>query len=355
MSLTTVSVAARKTIRYGIYSIIGLIILRIVLGFAIDIYKRTFPKPPPPPTVGFQKLPPLSWKNIDSLPKLEYKLETANGSLPGYPGQMKVYKFTKDNVGFLTTEETIQRANNIGFTEKPEEITPTLLKFKSTKTPSILEINSVTGVFSITYNISADPDQVTQTPPPPTSSAASVRGFLNQVMPLPEDLSEGTTKTEFYSIESDQLKKVVSYSEAKIIKVNIFRQDQEVTVGTEKVKLPTVTPKVSESNVWFYVGGKGTPFAGEYKYYPIDSEKFETYPIKNAQQAFNDLIAGKGYIAQLGENTDGKVTIRRAYLGYYDPGNLDDKYFEPVFVFEGDRGFTAYIPAVTDQYYGTTQ
>jgi hypothetical protein len=174
-------------------------------------------------------------------------------------------------------------------------------------------------------------------------------------MPLPEDLSEGTTKTEFYSIESDQLKKVVSYSEAKIIKVNIFRQDQEVTVGTEKVKLPTVTPKVSESNVWFYVGGKGTPFAGEYKYYPIDSEKFETYPIKNAQQAFNDLIAGKGYIAQLGENTDGKVTIRRAYLGYYDPGNLDDKYFEPVFVFEGDRGFTAYIPAVTDQYYGTTQ
>jgi len=71
--------------------------------------------------------------------------------------------------------------------------------------------------------------------------------------------------------------------------------------------------------------------------------------LKTAQVAFEDLKVGKGYIANIGLNKDGKVVIRRIYLAYFDP-NIPSSFYQPVIVFEGDRSFLAYVPAITDAY-----
>ena len=127
--------------------------------------------------------------------------------------------------------------------------------------------------------------------------------------------------------------------------------------GPQNDTLPSVTLDPDESNVWFMLTGGGTNqkiIAGEYHHFPIDKEKQSTYPIKTAQQAWNDLQAGKGFIASLGENEDNTIKIRNVYLAYFDPAQYA-QFYQPVAVFEGDNGFVAYVPAVTNEFYGATE
>ena len=67
--------------------------------------------------------------------------------------------------------------------------------------------------------------------------------------------------------------------------------------------------------------------------------------------AFSELQNGQAYIANLGLNKDDDVLkIRRVYLAYFDP-DIVTEYYQPIYVFEGDNGFIAYLPAVTPDYY----
>ena len=73
-----------------------------------------------------------------------------------------------------------------------------------------------------------------------------------------------------------------------------------------------------------------------------------TYPIKTAQQAFEELQEGNGFIAShSGDSTN--VKIKEVYLALYSEGKLQ-QYLTPVIVFEGDNNFVAYVPAVTDEW-----
>ena len=92
--------------------------------------------------------------------------------------------------------------------------------------------------------------------------------------------------------------------------------------------------------------------AGQFHYFPVDESQSSTYPLKAAQAAWDELNSGGAYVASVGINKDGdNVKIRRIYLGYYDAGTPNE-FFQPIVVFEGDRGFIAYLPAVTVEFYG---
>ncbi len=143
----------------------------------------------------------------------------------------------------------------------------------------------------------------------------------------------------------------ISQSEANLIKVNLYREEY----GPQDNTLPNVTLDPKEANVWFMLTGSGKNqkiIAGEYHHFEIDTEKQSTYPIKTAQQAWNDLQEGKGFVASLGNNPDNVITIRKVYLAYFDPAQYT-QFYQPVVVFEGDNGFVAYVPAVTDEFYGS--
>ncbi len=139
----------------------------------------------------------------------------------------------------------------------------------------------------------------------------------------------------------------LSLSESDLIKINIYRKNFD--------DLPTVTQKEKQANVWFMLSGselKGDQvIAAEYHYYSVDEERYATYPIKTAQEAWDELNSGRGYIINLGDNQN-TATIRQVYLAYFDPGQYVE-YYQPVVVFEGDNDFVAYVPAVTDEFYGS--
>jgi len=345
-TLTQTAIIARKIIRYTLYFMVFLIIGKVVFDLALNIYKKVFPPPPPPPTVAFGKLPKLPLPENQGLPELTYTVETPDGKIPTFKelaNQAKVYFMPRPSQTQLNLDETKKIVSGLGFNPEGQPATETLYRFPHRSAPSSLEINIVTGVFSLSYDIAADPQVLEKRPPVPEIAVSQARSYLTGGHILAADIS-GPTKHEFLRIEGGKFVSALSLSDANLIKVNLFRKDYD--------QLPALTLNPDEANVWFIVSGaEQRMVAGEYHYFPLDETKFATYPIKAGEQAFNELKEKNGYIARLGQNENGNIVIRRIYLAFYDPPVPTD-FYQPIVVFEGDNGFVAYVPAVTSDYYG---
>lgn len=348
-NLTIVASASRKTIRYSIYLIFFLTIARAFWSGTKSIYKAIVPPKVPPPTVKYGILPKIAFPNqIENLPKITYAIETPTGSFPNFGPQMKIYLITKQSATLSSSDLSIAKAVALGYTTKPTDLGNSIYRFVHPSEPSILEMNIINNTFSIDYNLSAGATLNAAPAPSPQNANQSAIQTLQKMQLLPEDLNIQTPVTEFYGIEGQTLVSVLSLSEADVTKVNFYRNPIGLETETQ-YQLVTSNPK--SANVWFIVGGTDSKvLSAQYKYYKIDYTNFETYPIKTAAQAFTDLQSGKGFIASLGNNKLGSVTIRRIYLAYYDP-DLPSQFLQPVIVFEGDNDFVAYVPAVTSEYY----
>ena len=344
--LAQASIIARKTIRYTIYGVIGLMLGKIVLDTSIGIYKRLFPKPPPAPTVKYGKLPKLPFPE-QQMPTITYVLETPEGGFPKISDQAKVYFMPKLNPNLLSLDVAKAKAKNLGFTIEPEMISDTLYKFRHQTYPSTLEVNIITGVFSISYDLNADRSPLDRKPPIAEVATTAIKNYLNTGGVMPDDMT-GPQKSDFLRLSDGKFVNALSLSEADVVKVNFFRKEYD--------KLPSLTLSPLQSNMWFIVSGAQNKnqqiIAGEYHYFPVDEEEFSTYPIKSPATAFEELKSGGGYIANQGLVKDGEtLKIRRVYLAYFDPQESSE-FFQPIYVFEGDKGFISYIPAVTPDFYG---
>ena len=83
-------------------------------------------------------------------------------------------------------------------------------------------------------------------------------------------------------------------------------------------------------------------------FYQKSTDKSATYPIKTAEEAFEELKNGKGRVVSQNGN-DLNIVIKNVYLGFYSEGKLQD-YLMPVIVFEGTNDFIAYVSAVKDEW-----
>src|SRR5579859_1660904 len=312
-SLTQVAITTRKVVRYSIYGIIILIVGRIALGLVIGIIQKVFPAPPPPPTVQYGKLPSLPFKAKPDIPTLSITVQTPEGSLPTLPTQAKVYFMPQSRPDLLELDNAKQKAGALGFTATPTEINSTIYKFSNPNSSSTMEMNIVTGTFSIGFNLNTDQSPLSGQPPTPEVAAANARTFLSNANILPDDLT-GPTTQEYLKVQNKQLISAVSLSEANLTRINLFRKDYD--------KLPSLPSNPNQANVWFIESGSQDQnkqvIGVQFYYYPVDETQFSTYPIKTADQAFKDLQSGKGYIANLGTNNNGQIVIRRVYLAYYD-------------------------------------
>lgn len=344
-TLTQTSIITRKIIRYGLYSVVAFILLRGAILTGIKIYRYFYPAPPPPPEVSFGKLPTLPFPQKDSPEGLAYTLETAEGSLPKFDYQAKVYFMPKLYTGLLSLETAKETATSLGFSPEGAGVTETVYKFENLKSPAELQVSIATGVFSISYNLYIDPSPLDTRPPTPEVAASKVRSFLSTASLLAKDL-DGPTVSEYVKLQNDKIVGAISLSDANFTKVNLYRKNYN--------ELPSLTPTPKQGNIWFIVSGENQKekmvMAAEYHYFPVDETKSSTYPIKTAQVAWDELAAGKAFIASF-NGTNKNITIRRVYLAYYDGGVAMD-FYQPMVVFEGDNNFLAYIPAVTDSYYG---
>jgi len=347
VTLTQASISSRKGIRYIIYSIIFFIIARGIILAGISVYKKVFPPPPTPPTVSFGKLTKLPFPEKQK-PVLNFSLETAEGGLPQFPDQLKVYFMPKQSSNLLSLDFAQDRANKLGFSIEAQQLTESLYKFYHKTSPSTMESNIITGSFSLSYDLNVDPSPISVKPPLPEIARNSIKSFLSGAGLYPDDLKDGRFEHNYLKTEAGGFITANSLSDANIIRIDLFRKNYD--------NLPTVTQTTNEGNVWFMVSGikeRGKEvIAGEYHYFSVDETQVATYPIKTTDQAWQEFSSGNYYSASLGTALEGEnIKIRKVYLAYYDAG-LYTEFFQPVYVFEGDKNFVGYIPAVVTDYYG---
>ncbi|MCJ7805426.1 hypothetical protein MUP46_02165 [Patescibacteria group bacterium] len=345
-TLSRVAVTTRKIVRYGIFFLIFLIIGRIGLTLGTAVYRHFYPKPPPAPTVSYGKLPKLPFPDRAKI-NLNFSLETPEGGLPTLPTQAKVFSQPKLSPNLLSLDMAKEKAASLGFDPSEQSISSTIYKFKNKNSEATLEMNIVTGIFSISYDLKKDSSPIEKKPPAPEIAASIARSYLSSASLLPDDLS-GPTTHEFLKINGDKFDGALSLAESDIVKIHLYRKSYD--------NLPSLPPDPNQANVWFMVSGalvkEKQIIAAELHYFPVDETQFSTYPIKTAQTAWDELTGGKVFVATYGINKNGdSVKIRRVYLAYYD-SNTQAQFFQPIIVFEGDNGFVAYDPAVTSDYYG---
>lgn len=348
-TLTETAYHARRIIKYGTILLILLIILRITWAVGYRVYRIIVPPKPPPPTVAFGRLPTLPFPEKER-GKFSFSLQTPTGELPEFPPSVNVYFMPQAAASFLDLDNATLITRRLGFTGESKALSETIYRFEHPSAPASIDMNIVNKTFSLNYNLSASPELLNVRPQSTQRALQAVHSFLSGAGLLPPDLASGEPKFEFIKVSPPNLVPAISLSEANFIRVNLFRQDYD--------GLPVLTPDRNKSNVWFFVSGSNSRgkqiIAGEYHYFPVDLERSATYPIKTAQQAWDELLEGGGYIASAPTSGESQITIRRVYLAYYDSGQAQE-FLQPIVVFEGDDNFSAYVPAVTAEYYGSQE
>ncbi len=344
-TLTETAYYARKIIKYGSIAVVVLLILRGAFLAFRTYWKRAHPPPPPPPTVAFGKLPKLKFPERNNLPKLTYKVETISGKLPNLSSQAKVFFVPQPSSNLLAWDNTKAWARQLGFSREPQAIDRFEYRFTSDTTPSTtLEVHVLSKNFRLYYDWKSDLEILSQGSPPQEKEAiALARGFLQGANALPDDLTKGSAEVIYLKYKDGSLTKALFFSEANFAKVNLFRQD------LDNLKILPANPK--DANISVTLGPTASRNRGiievRYIHAPISQANFATYPLKEVNVAWSELIEGKAFIASLGNNPEGKITIRNAYLAYYD-SEEGQNFLQPVVVFEGDNDFYAYVPAITD-------
>ncbi len=347
-SLTQVSITSRRIIRFSIYAVALFIIARFSVIIGTKIYRMFVPEPPPPPTLTFGVLPELPFPYDTPYPEnLILNLETPSGDLPKLAPQMAIYSMPESYPNVRAVELAKGKASKMGYNPDGQELVESVYLFQKDSNPSTLNLNIITNNFSISYDLNSNPAAIAGTPPKADEAIAIAKANISMGGFDMADIT-GPTSYEFLRVEGGSFIPVSSLSEAQITKVNLFRKNYN--------NVTAVTPHFTQANVWMMLGSRqgrsgNEIIAAEYHTFPLDEKIFGTYPLKEVQTAWEELKSGKGYIANFGENPSGVVGIRKIYLAYYDAGQYV-KYFQPVFVFEGDNKFAAYVSAVSPDQYG---
>ena len=340
-TLTQTAYFTRKIIKYGGIAFVGLIIIRA--GY-ITIKKILPPKTPAeiPPNVAFGKLPKIVFPQSSNLPQISYRLETISGALDKLPDQAKVYFMPEPSSSFLTTEKILTWASTIGFTQEPIKVGEFDYRFTS-RLPanSELNVNAITKNFTFNYDWKNDPAGFSFQPAPEENiSLEKAASFLRQAQSFPKDLTTANNKIVSLKNVNNTLVEV-TFPEANFSKVNFYRQTDD--------GLKILPPDPKDANIYLIVSSIGNSFNGvieaKYIHNIISTEIQATYPLRDVNLAWSQLVEGNGFVANLGNNPDGNIIVRSAYLAYYE--GEKQSYLQPIIVFEGDRDFTAYVPAIT--------
>ncbi|MDO8515368.1 MAG: hypothetical protein Q7S14_02620 [bacterium] len=349
-TLTETAFYTRKGVKVTIGLIIGVIVLRFLLGIAGQIWLALFPPPPPPATMAFGLLPKLSFPKTEissTSAKFTYTLETVDGGLPKLPGIVKVYFVPKPSSSFGGYEKMIAQATRMGFTTVPQQVygVVDLWTFTDPLIPlRHLEFNATTGFFRLYYDYRFDlnlfANKNFESENKIISDAIS---FFGNFGLTGRDLLTGRQELSYFKLNTTNFMATSSIFDADSVRVNLLRAD----IIDNKTTYPIVMPDPAVGNVTILFSGNTDEnkkiLEAKYNYQTVDYENFATYPAITVAAAMEMLKSGQGYIASAPKSKT--VSIRNIYLAYYDPGVVQS-YLQPVIVFSDGKDFKAYVPAI---------
>ncbi len=348
-SLTETAFYTRRTINWTIIGIIGYVLLRIFWGLVVTVYLTIFPPKPPPPNHAFGSLPAVIFPPKQASPsaQLIFQLQTIEGSVPVASVSANIYFMPKKGSNLLALSTAQAFAKRLGFTTTPvpEPSNKNIYRFDDLSNPlRHLWYDIVSTNFIIRYDFQQDAGLFLNSKVPSAVEAKSEAKNMLQTYGLyPEDFNGGDVRVTYYKVAENSLVPVSSQSQADAVRVDFYRPN----IASTRV----VTGTLSEGPISIVLSGSGNAkkrvLQFSYAYWPIDYSTVATYALKTSTQAWQELQVGGGFILQLPKTP--LVTVRNVYLAYYD-SVAPQTYLQPVFVFEGDDGFIAYVSAVSPEF-----
>lgn len=348
LTLTTLTHFGRQTVKYGSIALVSLMIGRILITGFVAYWKATHPEPPPPPTVGFGKLPALRFdKRTEDQKPSSYKLETASGSTPQFGDRAKVYFMPKAAANLLADQRAKDLASKYDFVFEPEVLgTETYRWTKSKPIASNLELNTRNLNFKFSTNYLSHPEFLVNTQAPSGSDAVErVKRFLKKADLLPDDIASSSAEVVYLKSLGGELAPAASQSDADFIQVDIDR------ISIDQV-YKMYSPEGYKASVRAIITGalsnNDSIVELEMNHNEVDYEQIHTYPLRSSRDAWQILQAGEGYIANKGKSN--QAVIRIISLAYYDDFE-EQEYLQPIYVFENeDDGFLGYVSALDPKY-----
>jgi len=343
--MATLHDTTELTKKIGIYAVLGLIvIILLVFTFRTGRAIKNFflPPGPPPPTVAFGKVTNVPFPQNVTQDQLIYEIDTISGVLPSFPTQLKVYKTIQKEPSFFNLQRAKDKVSRVGFRGAEQKKSENEYQWvEEGELLRSITMNIITQNFTLTSFYPTYPPVVKGENIPDESGAQEIaKNFLASMDLLPSDIDISKTKTELFSLKDGILIPASSLSTAQIIRVDLFQKDRD--------EIPMYYPRPPYSAMSFLVSSDtGREFNavvdGKFYYQAFD-EKGETYPIKTAEMAFEELKQGKGYIASF-LGSDRNVKITEISLGYYLSDQKQD-FILPIIVFKGDGSFYGFVNAI---------
>ena len=344
-TLSQISSETRSLVKWG-GIVLGIIIFFFILfKLGTMIKDILYPTPPPPPTVGYDKLPQIDFPKQKEIKNFVYSIDTVSGNLPNLPDRVNVYKMIKPQPDLLALKKAQDKIRKIEFSSTPVPVSQNIYRWTAFAPFSkTLSYNILTSDFTLTSSYLTD-SNVTSGKNFPTDVsviADTAQIFLSTVESLPKDIDLERIKTDLFTIKNYVLLPATSISSAQAARVYFFQNN--------KNKLPIFYADPNTSPISLLItGGENQSQVVEAKFtYQKASEESETYPIKKASEALDDLKNGNGYIASSPVKTE-NISITNIYLAYYISEDKQN-YLMPIIVFEGSDNFFAYISAIRDEW-----
>lgn len=344
ITLSNVAKETKAALKWGGIGIGAIILIWVLFGLGSTVKKVFFPTPPPPPTVGFGKIEPIEFPPQTEIKELTYTIDTLSGTLPSLPDRAKVFRTKEQEVNLLALNNAKKRLSSLGFSSQPVPIGGNVYKWTDA---SQIKRTIAFDIFNYNFTLSSsylsDPNIVSGKNLPDTTEAIEkAKSFLQDLSSYPKDLDETKTKTNLFSLVNANLVPASSFSNAQLMQVIFFQKDVD--------KLPIYYSNSKESSMQLLLGGGSYEpqiIQAKFNHQEI-SDKSETYPLKTADLAFEELQKGNAYIASY-QGTDKNIAVKKISLAYY----IEDQrqlFLMPIFIFEGNDNFVAYLPAVTDEW-----
>ena len=358
------------------------ILLFIFFQFGMFIRNTYFPPEIEPPTQLYGQLPSISFPQSTVTGTFSYTINTLTGTLPQFTDRLTVFPIEQPEPNLLNITKARDKAAQLDFTTLEGDPLPEIKTNEETYTWNQQDFLQRTLTMNvISFNFTYDTQYLSPDAPlgypirDELDTVNTVSNFLQTISLTPVDLDiqktltpneeqKFTTKPQLFFIENGELVQTNLLANARVVRVDLYQQDiaYSLDIGkinsqgekvVEQIQLPIVYPYPPYSTMSFWVASnnnKDAVVAANFSHQQIirDISEPATYPIKTATEAFEELQAGKAYIAAFHGNTT-SIAINTIYLAYY-LGETPQQYLMPIIVFEGDNGFFAYVSAIKNEW-----
>ncbi len=342
-TLTETAYYSRKIIKWSIIGFVVFIFIRLIFIYIVDVIKNVLPPPPLRPNNYFGKLYKLNFPEVASPSgQLKFTLQTIEGKIPVASSAARVYFMPKNRVNLLSLSKAQTFVGKLGFTSTPHLIKDTVYRWIDTKNPlRLIELDTVSNHFTLEYAYAHDLTLFTErNVPTREQTMGEVINFLQTSNLGISDLNIAKPTFTYLKLEGDQLVVTTSQSQADAVRVDLFRNNLNgFRVLTDRpneglIEIILGSSKKSDKRILY----------ARNNYWPIDIKTVGIYKLKTSTEAWEELQSSQGYFASYTPNQT-QFTITNISLALYD--SRESQFFlQPVFVFEGENKFLAYVSAV---------